>query len=403
MATTEIFIRLMKSDLQSVMVMLFWLGLTFTLLLVSYLSKQGSERHQTIFKTLSLSRGMQTAAWLVLLLSGAEPHWICFLASGILLFGGLYFETRTLLCLVAKPSKTKRTFLDSSAAVALAVLIFSFVQIGAITDHFFILGVLFCLIVLLPGPVLMLRRGGSPLKIIIGSSYILLFILCVWGIVQLNMTLIPEILPPPLIGDLVRILFVEISFIGGLGIVLIAKEDSDAHIQELAFRDPLTGLHNRRFFMEEARTVLSDCARDKAEASLIFIDIDHFKKINDEHGHHFGDTVLRDFSAVLKLIYRPLDLSCRYGGEEFLLLLPRADSGEALNAALRLLDYCRSSRFPSKPGFSYTVSAGIASGVPRSNSVDELQELIEKADKALYRAKAAGRDRAEIFGESERG
>lgn len=160
-----------------------------------------------------------------------------------------------------------------------------------------------------------------------------------------------------------------------------------------SIRDPLTGLFNRRYFKEILERLLSQGIKRNYNISLIMIDIDHFKRLNDTFGHPAGDTVLRDFSIFLKGYVRPTDIACRYGGEEFALVLPECSLRIALQRAEKLrrgIHYMVMQHNGQRLG-KVTISLGVATFPYHAST---LEKLVEVADKALYRAKSGGRDRA---------
>ncbi len=173
--------------------------------------------------------------------------------------------------------------------------------------------------------------------------------------------------------------------------LLLNKEDSDRIIARMASTDMLTGLSNRYSFLEAAQRVFIRNRVNKSSIAVLFIDIDHFKKINDTHGHAFGDTVLSALGRMINESLRPTDLSCRYGGEEFILLLQQAERDIAVMVAERLRNAAGRLSFPEVPDFRFTLSAGVASGMPVEG--DTLEQYISCADSALYVAKRSGRNR----------
>ncbi|MEO7252140.1 MAG: diguanylate cyclase [Arenimonas sp.] len=166
-------------------------------------------------------------------------------------------------------------------------------------------------------------------------------------------------------------------------------------LQEQATRDPLTGLHNRRFLdVIEARE-LALCKRENKPLTLIMVDVDHFKEVNDTYGHPAGDEVLQGLANLLLEKVRATDVVCRYGGEEFLLLLPNMPPEIALLRANEWrLAFAQRSFDLGDTAVQVTVSMGIASSPQHGET---FSELIRFADQALYRAKAEGRNRALLY------
>jgi diguanylate cyclase (GGDEF)-like protein len=167
-------------------------------------------------------------------------------------------------------------------------------------------------------------------------------------------------------------------------------------IRELATRDELTGCLNRRAMMERLEEETARCARLGQPMCLVLLDLDHFKRINDAHGHAAGDRVLRRFGALARASLRGTDFVARWGGEEFLLMLGGTGAAPGAICVQRLLDALAAERFDH--GLPpVTGSAGIA----ECRDGDCLLDALEQADRALYRAKAAGRNRLEQAGRTE--
>lgn len=162
--------------------------------------------------------------------------------------------------------------------------------------------------------------------------------------------------------------------------------------EELRLRattDGLTGLLNRRFFMDSAAQALATCARHGHPCSVLMVDADHFKAINDQHGHLAGDEVLVALARSMRGVLRQSDLIARFGGEEFVALLPHTDAGAALATAQRLRERCAGLGMASPQGaVRVTVSIGVATW----RNGESLTQLVSRADAALYAAKQRGRD-----------
>jgi diguanylate cyclase (GGDEF)-like protein len=161
-------------------------------------------------------------------------------------------------------------------------------------------------------------------------------------------------------------------------------------VRKLAYLDGLTGIFNRRYFELRVVEEIERVRRFGSGMGVIMIDIDQFKRLNDEFGHLLGDEVLRQVSSILHQQVRRLDVVCRYGGEEFVVLLAQTSPQHSLQVAEKLLRMVENWQFPGVPR-PVTISAGAANYPEHGSTRDE---LVEAADRALYAAKQAGRNRA---------
>jgi diguanylate cyclase (GGDEF)-like protein len=160
-------------------------------------------------------------------------------------------------------------------------------------------------------------------------------------------------------------------------------------LSELAMRDELTGLYNRRYIMDVLGRQKALADRGHLPFTLCYCDLDHFKRINDRYGHQSGDRVLREFAEVANSVVRSVDFVARLGGEEFLLLLVGADEAMAERVAERLCERMRLlAMVPEDPSYRQTVSVGLAEFRPG----ERVEDVIQRADRALYSAKSGGRD-----------
>jgi two-component system cell cycle response regulator len=163
-----------------------------------------------------------------------------------------------------------------------------------------------------------------------------------------------------------------------------------------ATHDPLTGLWNRRAIMEILQKELDRGRREDTPLGLIMLDLDHFKQINDTYGHQAGDAVLHQVAGVMVASLRSYDAAGRYGGEEFVMVLPGCDAQDSKAIAERLRLLSSSNPFEISEGtLAVTISVGVAATKGSKNS--EAESLIRAADEALYRAKHLGRNRVEVW------
>lgn len=169
-----------------------------------------------------------------------------------------------------------------------------------------------------------------------------------------------------------------------------SKEIVQKKLINLANTDPLTGLPNRRSFFEKSKIEFLHAKRYKSSFSLIMIDIDWFKNINDIYGHDVGDKVLEKFAELLIEHTRAVDVLGRYGGEEFVILLPKTSLKDAHIFALRVIDSAQKIVVNTLKGTcSFTISAGLSQFI---NTDENLSETLKRADNALYKAKENGRN-----------
>jgi diguanylate cyclase (GGDEF)-like protein len=166
--------------------------------------------------------------------------------------------------------------------------------------------------------------------------------------------------------------------------------ETNAQLMNLATRDPLTGAYNQRTLVETLDRTLSYGARYGSPCAILFLDIDHFKALNDTHGHPAGDAALKAFAGSVTALVRGVDTAGRWGGEEFMVILPETDGQTAMAAAERMRATIAAYRFEAAHGAHITCSIGVASYPVDGDTRDT---LVAAADRALYTAKRLGRNR----------
>jgi diguanylate cyclase (GGDEF)-like protein len=166
-------------------------------------------------------------------------------------------------------------------------------------------------------------------------------------------------------------------------------------LREQAIHDPLTGLFNRRYLEESLQRELHRAQRQSHSIALIMLDIDHFKMVNDTYGHEAGDEVLKNIAALLQEYSRKSDIACRFGGEEFILILPETTLEVAIQRAetLRQAVMTRDVSVGKVEIKNLSISLGVASFPQHAQSI---KEIMAEADQALYKAKATGRNRVMV-------
>ena len=194
--------------------------------------------------------------------------------------------------------------------------------------------------------------------------------------------------------DLIQQIYLGMFSLGvialAIGFILITNERLRVELEFMATRDPMTGSLNRRAFFARADIEWARARRANRPLTVITSDIDFFKKVNDTHGHHIGDLVIKDFAQRATAQLRLPDILARFGGEEFVIVLPETGLTEGKKVAERIrreIEQRRDAKLPA-----YTVSLGLAAS---SNTSTDLSALLAEADAALYRAKQSGRNRVE--------
>jgi diguanylate cyclase (GGDEF)-like protein len=392
-----LFSELFRLDESTTLKIIIWGNLFIGLLVSMYWSVQKNDEHSGSLVRYAMAKYLQCAGWLLSLVMGYLPDVVAVNIGSTLLFFGLLIESRVILAI----SGTKRTWPFLLQVAVFAVLVAGFNAFEFFFDMRAVrmVGSVFVIMIIMSFPGFACLRHGaqSRLKIVLGVLYSLLFVFATIRVVEEALRVRILLFSPGMIPGLIQLSMIAVLFIGGAGFLLLVKESTDRKILELAYLDHLTGLLNRRHFTEEALAAFERHGRYGEEMTILFLDLDHFKMINDMYGHPFGDDVLRDFASHIRRSVRTSDLSCRWGGEEFIILLSNTTRHHSMAVARRLQLALTTSRFPQHSAFSYTASVGMFCAVPRAVPGDTLESFIEKADKAMYRAKESGRNCVVVY------
>ncbi len=163
-------------------------------------------------------------------------------------------------------------------------------------------------------------------------------------------------------------------------------------VEQKSITDTLTGVHNRHYFISRLASEINRCTRAGKPVSLIFVDVDRFKEINDTYGHLQGDDILQRLGMIFKENTREYDVVCRYGGDEFVILLPEADGEQAQALGHKLLERVRNTQFMTLDGPSRRIDVSISLGASELNEEISEDLFLKTADDALYKAKEQGRN-----------
>ncbi len=395
MENGAILIRFIQIDTKTAISILFLGNFALTTLILGYYISHRDIRLNNQLREFGCAKFIQALAWFCSFLVDELPIWLVGILGNNLLFIGMYLEAITMLSMVNQEKGKVRKILNA----ILIVTIFSFdyaVLIGAkssIRVTLSSLGVF--LILIIPTVLYIINKRTSTFKRAIGIIYILfLSTLPFRAFVSLknpNMNLFTN----NLIQNVNFLSLILMLVVGGAGFLLLFKEEADLEIRKLANLDPLTLIPNRRYFMNQAKKIFELHKRTKKSLSMIFIDVDYFKRVNDTYGHSFGDEVLKSLAEVIQNQVREEDCHCRYGGEEFLVLLTDTNKEKSELFCKRIQKQIELIKIEGKPEFTFTVSLGIFS--KNVQTEDAIEEFIEKSDKALYKAKLDGRNCIQFY------
>ncbi|MET3603999.1 diguanylate cyclase (GGDEF)-like protein [Sphaerotilus sulfidivorans] len=226
-------------------------------------------------------------------------------------------------------------------------------------------------------------------RAVIAASMLLMATLTFWrGLLGAFFTeSYPFLTAPHPINQLSALASSVVLLLNSMALLMAYREEAERQLREQAITDGLTGLLNRRAWTERAEALLADARRYQQPLGLMMIDIDHFKRVNDDHGHARGDQALQLVARMLREQLRSGDLAGRYGGEEFCVLLTHTREGPALSLDQRLRQ-CLRLESEQALGFVLEYSAGLAALGENDRTLDD---LLRRADDALYEAKRAGR------------
>lgn len=385
-----VLVSLANLDVKTMIGVLICGNLAVAFLTLRYYFSHESDHEKNLIMNFGFAKIVQAIAWIFLFLRGDVSDILSIYFGNILLFISFYLDS---LIILRMNKKTKKIwFRLQSVLLALFIILFVFFEIslgiGNIRIAIASLGV-FCILVI-PYLRSITNKLSSKFEKFIGLInlffLIILLLRALFSLFNDDVSLFTNNYLQ--VGTF--LLLILLMFVNGTGFLLIMYDRSYELLRASSNLDPLTRIYNRRYFLNRAEAYYQRASRDLESLSILFIDIDYFKKVNDSYGHLFGDEVLKMIAKVLSENVRPLDLCCRFGGEEFLILLHKTNNEQAVLVGNRIREKIQNLVFEEKREYKCTVSVGVYSGQPDSNK--NLQYFIDNADQALYRAKESGRN-----------
>lgn len=357
-------------------------------LVFTYTSRQERSKALNYFL---LSKLLQPAAWILLGLRNSVPGWVITATANSLLFAGAALELSAFLMLKDYFTPiTRRRYLSLLTG---SIIVFFTVTASGFNESIRITVASSILTLILAFPVYYLYsdRHATPLQKTVATVFSLTALLQAFrAVAAVATTLDMSLASSSLVNTWLFVILFLHMIAGNMGFILLAKEKLDAELIESATIDGLTSSLNRRTFEKRAMEMISLFARRQEPVSCLLLDADNFKRVNDRHGHLTGDAVLHSIAVTIRRQLRDYDLFGRYGGEEFVVLVPGTSNQQALDIADRIREAIEEMRMESNPEIRCTVSIGVSTILPdRQTTMDSFYRI---SDRSLMLAKERGKN-----------
>ncbi len=378
-------------DVQTLIGMLFWANLTSLTLTCGYVFCHREATAGRVPWSIIQAKSLLAVAFLLVDFRYQIPDILSVNLANTLLLLGFFAEARTILLVNGdgKSALMRATLWIAVVSVVLYNLITAFLPATGLRITLSSVAVFATLVV--PTAKLLLCPTSTTFKRLVGFFYLMFIALLLPRGVFFMTHPESSIFTNSLIQVLSFTSLMLLTIFSLPAFLLLMKEDADKRLREMAQTDFLTGLRNRQSFLATAAVSLERHRREQTSCSVVFMDLDHFKRVNDTYGHAFGDAVLVAVADVLRTTVRGYDLACRYGGEEFAAFIDSPDPGAGYAMAERIRRRVAALRLPERREFSFTISVGVAIGVPAA--ADSLTTFLDAADATLYEAKETGRNK----------
>lgn len=395
MAGLRTVLELFLMDIKTVIGVLYWGNLLYSTVILSYRLYQKTFDNQDHILQCGLAKLVQALGWLLMYLRGSISDLLSVILGNSLLFIGYFMDGQELLHLIGQKTKKTNLIQRSILAVSIVGYICMELLLGQPNIRVSLSSISVFAILLIPTLRLARNENNGRFKKYLGSAYLFFILLLLPRAITSLLFSEMDLFTSNVIQNASFIVVLMIMFFSSIAMLLLMKEDAYDQTEKMAAMDFLTNIPNRRSFMLAASTYFEWHKRTTEDVSVLFLDIDYFKKVNDKYGHAFGDEVLVNFAGIIGKYTREADFFCRYGGEEFLIFLSSSNAEQGMQVCDRIHEAVEQAVFPAHPDFHYTISIGLVSGIPTPG--EKLVDFIHKSDAAMYRAKETGRNRTVLY------
>jgi len=386
-------LELLKLDSKTMIGILIWCNLGLSILIFGYRFNKIETLEKHVLTLYGYAKLTQGISWMLLFLRPSLPLLVSRFIGNNILFIGFYLEALVMLAVVRRLNK--KSIMIQTFILIISCTVFNLLQTVPGDYVYVILASLITIFIFIyPTCLFMMSHVASRFSKYLGYAYIIFLFIMVFRATFSYLNVTMYLFEVNYIQNFSFITLILLTVVSGPGFLLVLKEEADKNLRALATLDGLTMISNRRSFIKEAEIKVDKHKKTHSPLSILFIDIDHFKAANDKHGHAFGDEVLVHLAQTLKGAVRGNDLVCRYGGEEFIVLLSETELEGAKVVIHHLQDQIRHSVL-SIEDFKYSISIGLYAAYPD----ETLYEMIKKADEAVYQAKQQGRNQYIVYGE----
>lgn len=395
MELLNLLMKLICLDIRSLLGVLVWGDLALFALAGGYQRFHKSVDDKNQIRKFSYTKLLQAMAWLLLFYRGDIPDFISIYFGNALLLISFYYESTIMLNRVKNVKPIFYTIQMVILGISLVLFLGTDFIFGKANMRVAVMSAGVFSLLFFPSFQYIFNQQSSRFKKYLGI-YMLVF-LCFLFLRMIQALSLSEItlFSSNFIQNGTYIALILIMVTNGAGFLLLIYEDTDDKLKKLAEQDSLTRLYNRRFFMKKGSAYFELHQFSGEPLTLLFIDIDHFKQVNDTYGHNFGDELLISLSRIMEKCVGEDGLCCRFGGEEYVILLRQKDAQQGIAVGACIQKTIETDQFSKHPDFKYTVSIGVYSASPGIK--DTLLDFIDKSDQAMYQAKSNGRNQICVY------